>query len=189
MSYTVNPFWQQRIADTFKNALGAYPRVLMLRVDLRLPNTPAATDAAVISRFIDSLKVKISAYLLRKHREGNRRRMTDLRYIWAREHGEINGKKHYHVVLLLNREVWCSAGNYNDSTSLAGLIKQAWCSALRVDNDEYATLAHFPQNPACWIDLGNNEQLQEALVRASYLAKNHTKVTGDGERNFGCSQR
>lgn len=189
MNYTSNPFWQQRITDTLLNALKAYPRVLMLRVDLRLPNVQAATDAAVISRFIDSLKVKIAVYLLRKHREGNRKRMTDLRYIWAKEYGERNGKKHYHMVLLLNREVWCSAGNYNDPASLAGLIKQAWCSALRVGTQEYATLAHFPESPVYWIDRGNNEQLQEALLRASYLAKDHTKVTGDGERNFGCSQR
>ncbi len=118
MNKTFNPFWQQRITDTLLNALKAYPRVLMLRVDLRLPNVPAATDAAVISRFIDSLKVKIAMYLLRKHREGNRKRMTDLRYIWAKEYGERNGKKHYHMVLLLNREVWCSAGNYNDPASL-----------------------------------------------------------------------
>jgi hypothetical protein len=34
-------------------ALDAYPRVLMLRVDLRLPDAPAATDAAVISRFTE----------------------------------------------------------------------------------------------------------------------------------------
>ncbi|MHC1505424.1 inovirus Gp2 family protein, partial [Klebsiella pneumoniae] len=41
MSYTYDPYWQQRIADTFSCALNAYTRLLALRVDLRLPDTPA----------------------------------------------------------------------------------------------------------------------------------------------------
>lgn len=188
MNYTYHTSWNKRILDTFKNALNDYPRVFMLRVDLRLPNIPAATDSSVISRFTESLKAKIAACQKRKRREDKRVHHTTLRYIWAKEYGEINGKKHYHVVLLLNRNSWHCAGDYNDPNSLAGLIKQAWCSALRIDAQEYATLAHFPQDPALWIDQGNSSQLQQGLERASYLAKDYTKITGDGERNFGCSQ-
>ncbi|WP_048794820.1 YagK/YfjJ domain-containing protein, partial [Serratia sp. 506_PEND] len=70
--YTYHPYWQQRIADTFNCTLNAYTRVLALRVDLRLPDTPAATDAAVISRFIDALKARIDAYFKRHQREGKR---------------------------------------------------------------------------------------------------------------------
>ncbi|PWI77166.1 inovirus Gp2 family protein, partial [Enterobacter sp. CGMCC 5087] len=66
MSYTYHSHWHQRIADTFNCALNAYTRVLALRVDLRLPDSPAATDAAVISRFTDSLKARIDAYFQRK---------------------------------------------------------------------------------------------------------------------------
>ncbi|HFE0980596.1 MULTISPECIES: inovirus Gp2 family protein [Enterobacter cloacae complex] len=188
MNYIFNDFWQQRIAATFQNALDAYPRVLMLRVDLRLPDTPAATDAAVISRFTESLKAKITACQLRKKQEGKRVHPTTLRYVWAREFGERSGKKHYHVVLLLNRESWCGAGDYKSPHTLAGMIKQAWCSALQVDVLQHDTLANFPENPVLWIDRGNSAQLQQALARADYLAKDHTKVTGDGGRNFGCSQ-
>ena len=72
MSYTYDPYWQQRIADTFSCALNAYTRLLALRVDLRLPDTPAATDAAVISRFTDSLKARIDALQTRQRREGKR---------------------------------------------------------------------------------------------------------------------
>lgn len=188
MNQTVNPFWQQRTTDTFQNALAAYARVLMLRVDLRIPDVPAATDAAAISRFTDAMKAKIDAYIKRKQREGKRVHITTLRFIWVREFGERNGKKHWHVVLLLNRDTWCGAGDYRDPDSLAGMIKQAWCSALRVDAQQYSTLANFPQNPALWLDQGNASQLQQALARAAYLAKHHTKVSGDGERNFGCSR-
>ena len=188
MNQNLNPFWQQRIADTFQNALNDYTRVLMLRVDLRFPDAPAVTDAAVISRFTESLKAKITASQQRKKGEGKRVHSTTLRYIWAREYGEINANKHYHVVLLLNRDSWHCAGDYNSPYSLAGLTKQAWCSALRLDTQRYATLAHFPQNSALWINRDDPSQLQKGLERASYLAKHHTKVTGDGERNFGCSQ-
>lgn len=187
MNQSVNSFWQQRITDTFQNALGAYARTLMLRVDLRIPDCPADTDAAVISRFTASLKAKIDAYIQRKKQEGKRVHHTTLRFIWAREFGERNGNKHYHAVLLLNRDTWCSAGDYQYNGSLAGMIKQAWCSALRVDAGQYSTLVHFPDKPALWIDRGNEAQLQQGLARADYLAKHHTKES-DGDRNFGCSR-
>ncbi len=114
MKHTYNPYWQQRIADTFDCALKTHTRVLALRVDLRLPDGPAATDAAVISRFPASLKARIEALQLRKQREGKRIWPTTLRYAWSREFGELNGKKHYHLVLLLNRDTWCGPGDYND---------------------------------------------------------------------------
>ncbi|MCV3079612.1 inovirus Gp2 family protein, partial [Escherichia coli] len=69
MTYKYNPFWQQRIRETVRHALDVHPRLTALRVDLRLPDVPAATDAAVISRFINALKARIDAYQKRKHRE------------------------------------------------------------------------------------------------------------------------
>lgn len=188
MRYTYNTYWQKRINETLMTALDAHPRVLMLRVDLRTPNNQNSIDSAVISRFIDSLKAKIHACQQRKIKEGKRVHSTSLRYIWAREFGNANGRKHYHLVLLLNRDTWCSAGSFQSNTSLAGLIKQAWCSALHVNFDSYSTLAHFPTNPALWIDRENWYQIEQGLNRANYLAKDYTKVIGDGERNFGCSQ-
>jgi hypothetical protein len=65
---------------------------------------------AVISRFTDSLKARITALQARQRREGKRVWPTTLRFVWAREFGEIKGKKHYHAVLLLNRDTWCGPG-------------------------------------------------------------------------------
>lgn len=130
MTYKYNPFWQQRIRETVRHALNVHPRLTALRVDLRFPDVPAATDAAVISRFINALKARIDAYQKRKHREGKRVHPTTLHYAWAREFGVLRGKKHYHLLLLVNRDTWCRAGDYRDPGSLAGMIKQAWCSAL-----------------------------------------------------------
>ncbi|KFH91187.1 hypothetical protein GR07_23720, partial [Escherichia coli] len=62
MTYKYNPFWQQRIRETVRHALNVHSRLTALRVDLRFPDVPAATDAAVISRFINALKARIDAY-------------------------------------------------------------------------------------------------------------------------------
>lgn len=152
MTYKYNPLWQQRIRETVRHALNVHPRLTALRVDLRLPDVPAATDAAVISRFINALKARIDAYQKRKHREGKRVHPTTLHYVWAREFGEFKGKKHYHLMLLVNRDTWCRAGDYRAPESLAGMIKQAWCSALGVDVGCHATLVHFPVRPAVWLN-------------------------------------
>ncbi|EEU9980207.1 inovirus Gp2 family protein, partial [Escherichia coli] len=156
--------------------------------DLRLPDVPAATDAAVISRFINALKARIDAYQKRKHREGKRVHSSTLHYAWAREFGELKGKKHYHLLLLVNRDTWCRAGDYRAPGSLAGMIKQAWCSALGVDAGRYDTLAHFPDKPAVWLERDDETGFQQVLERSGYLAKEHTKARGTGERNFGCSR-
>ncbi|EQS89343.1 hypothetical protein G822_01228 [Escherichia coli HVH 164 (4-5953081)] len=186
---TGNPaFWQQRIRETVRHALNVHPRLTALRVDLRFPDVPAATDAAVISRFINALKARIDAYQKRKHREGKRVHPTTLHYVWAREFGECKGKKHYHLMLLVNRDTWCRAGDYRAPGSLAGMIKQAWCSALGVDVGCHATLVHFPAWPAVWLERDDDTGFQQVLERADYLAKEHTKAHCTGERNFGCSR-
>ncbi len=188
MTYKYNPFWQQRIRETVRHALDVHPRLTALRVDLRLPDVPAATDAAVISRFINALKARIDAYQKRKHREGKRVHSSTLHYARAREFGELKGKKHYHLLLLVNRDTRCRAGDYRAPGSLAGMIKQAWCSAPGVDAGRYDTLAHFPDKPAVWLERDDETGFQQVLERAGYLAKEHTKARGTGERNFGCSR-
>ncbi|MDS2077023.1 inovirus Gp2 family protein [Escherichia coli] len=188
MTHEYNPFWQQRIRETVLRALDVHPRLTALRVDLRLPDVPAATDAAVISRFINALKARINAYQKRKRREGKRVHPTTLHYAWAREFGELKGKKHYHLLLLVNRDTWCRAGDYRDPGSLAGMIKQAWCSALGVDTGDHTTLVHFPVRPAVWLARNDDTGFQQVLERADYLAKESTKAYGTGERNFGCSR-
>ncbi|WP_157908224.1 YagK/YfjJ domain-containing protein, partial [Escherichia coli] len=107
------------------------------------------------SRFINALKARIDAYQKRKYREGKRVHSSTLHYAWAREFGELKGKKHYHLLLLVNRDTWCSA--------------------LGVDAGRYDTLAHFPDKPAVWLERDDETGFQQVLERAGYLAKEHTK--------------
>ncbi len=90
--------------------------VSLIRVDLRFPEHMPVTimdpdpDSAVISRFFESLKAKIQAYQRKKRRTNKRVRATTLHYFWCREFGKEKGRKHYHVILLLNKDTWCSPG-------------------------------------------------------------------------------
>jgi hypothetical protein len=161
-------------------------RVLALRVDLRLPDT-AATDAAVISRFTDARKPALlpffSVNVARANASGRPRCVLS---------GYVNLAKSKEEALphgaVTEPGYVVRTGDYNDPDTLAGMIKQAWCSALQVDAEAHAVLARFPKSPVSWLERGNPAQLQQALAQAAYLAKRETKVTDDGERNFGCSR-
>jgi hypothetical protein len=182
----------QRSKETISKALDCHLRTFALRVDLRLPDELASIDPAVISRFIASLRAKIKSDLKRKEREGKRVHPCTLRFLWVREFNQGEGKKHYHVVLLLNKDTYTFMGDYNKvSDSLASMISHAWTSALNVDSLRYKTLTHFPKNP--WYSLNRNKDdfqdvYSKFIYRIEYLAKLRSKCNGDGERNFGCSQ-
>ncbi len=85
MTYKYNPSGSNVFVR--RHALNVHPRLTALRVDLRLPDVPAATDAAVISRFINALKARIDAYQKRKHREGKRVHSSTLHYARAGSSG------------------------------------------------------------------------------------------------------
>jgi len=70
-------------------------------------------------------------------------RATTLRYFWCREFGKEKGRKHYHVILLLNKDTWCSPGDFTVPSSLATLIQLAWCSALHLEPWQGNGLVHF----------------------------------------------
>ncbi len=68
---------------------------------------------------------------------------TTLRYFWCREFGKEKGRKHYHVILLLNKDTWCSPGDFSEPSSLATMILEAWCSALHLEAWQGDGLVHF----------------------------------------------
>ncbi|VCV82123.1 hypothetical protein BANRA_05072 [Escherichia coli] len=185
MTYKYNPFWQQRIREMVLCALDVHPRLTALRVDLRLPDVPAATDAAVISRFINALKARINAYQKRKRREGKRVHPTTLHYAGP----GVRGAKGKNTITCCcwSTGIRCRAGDYRDPGSLAGMIKQA-VQCPGVDTGDHTTLVHFPVRPAVWLARNDDTGFQQVLERADYLAKESTKAYGTGERNFGCSR-
>ncbi|HAN8831887.1 TPA: inovirus Gp2 family protein, partial [Escherichia coli] len=56
---------------------------------------------------------------------------------------EEENRKHYHVILLLNKDTWCSLGDFSEPSSLAAMIQEAWCSALHLEPWQGDGLVHF----------------------------------------------
>lgn len=198
----LNHNYVKRIQDAITKALNDYPRVMVLRVDLRLPEIETGSynsDSGIVTRFIVSLKAQIEADLLKKQHTGKRVHPCRVRHIWAREFNEC-GKKHYHVALLFNREAYAYPGSYTSADgeythNLAMMIMEAWVRALGlntvVNHQQYYPLVEFPAN--FYYHLSKNHhgftaQLSGVTERLHYLAKDYSKDNSDGQRNFGCSQ-
>lgn len=186
-----NPEFQAIIFNTVLKALEAHPRLMAIRCDLRFPleATHAETDPRVITRFIVSLKAKINADLKRKEKVWRRRLSCVLHYVWVREYGDVNGNKHYHVLLFVNKDVYHSLGDYLAlNGTLSTMINQAWCSATRLNHLDFFSLVHFAR--VFYLDKNKHVlqfQIERVVDHANYLAKNVTKRYGDGERSIGSS--
>lgn len=189
--------YMDRIQETIDKALLCHHRTLAVRVDLRLPDVDidtdmdAATDPACISRFIESLKAQIKTDLRRKIKTNMQVHSCVLRYVWVKEFSQ-EGKKHYHVLLLLNKHAYGFLGDYTkESGNLACMISRAWARALRVAYPENQSLTYFPDKPVCYLAYQKEFSFNaytELLYRSSYLAKFKSKSIGPDERSFGCSQ-
>lgn len=190
--YLYNPEYQSIIFNTILKALTAHPRTTVVRCDLRFPaniETESEHDSKVITRFFASLNAKLQADLKRKERLWGRRLSCELNYVWVREYGAINGRKHYHVLIFLNKDVYYSLGDIRvDAGNLAALIRQAWWSATRLNHPDFFGLVEFCQRH--YLDRNSSDsayQIQKLMEYANYLAKNETKRYGDGERSIGSS--
>ncbi|EEW0911026.1 inovirus Gp2 family protein [Escherichia coli O4] len=198
----LNKYQLKRIEQAIDKALDEYPRVMAIRVELHMPvrrplcdmlleDDYARTDAAAISRFNASLNAKIKHYELKQKNAGKRVRETSSRIVWAREFCPTNNKKHYHVLLLLNRDAFNSLGSFeSDKGTLLRFIREAWMSAVNLIYPKNRELVKIPDNPCYYIsakDGKQSEAYRELIFRSSYLAKEKSKCFTDGERNFGCS--
>ena len=161
----------------------------MGRNDLLIRTFPNL-EPGVISRMRESLKAKLDADRIRKKREGKRIYRCPLFIMWAKEYSE-SGKCHYHICLLFNKDAYYHLGDYEREDNLRGMITGAWYSALALQRDDCPDLVTFPDN--CRYVLDNEDadfedHYQALLTRLDYLTKVESKVFGEGDRNFGCSQ-
>ncbi|MEQ5400436.1 inovirus Gp2 family protein [Providencia rettgeri] len=190
--YSYNKKYQNVFVDVINQAVDEFPRTLALRVDLRFPaNYNYSRSSREITRFIESLKAKLSVDCLRKNKLWGRRWRNRLRYIWVRETGNSNRRKHYHALLLLNKDLYHGAGKFDSDNSLAALIQQAWYSALGLDSIMYSSLVHFPVSGVFHLNINKEDyeqKLNQLLKRMEYLAKDYTKNYDDGYRSIGRSR-
>lgn len=198
-----NQHHMDRIRETLDKCLQEYSRTFVLNIILRLPDENYEyykADPKLITKFIESLKSQIEHTQKRKAAQGKRIRSCNVRYVWSREFGEEKGKKHYHVALMLNNDVYCNAGTYYPIEglyihNLALMIMEAWMRTLSLnatpDYQKHYQLAHFVKQGDFRLDKNDEkfEYYYDQLGRSlSYLTKLATKDGSDGMRNFGCSQ-
>jgi hypothetical protein len=196
-TYLLNARYAERTRQVFDAATEQYPRLAVFRADLRFPvDGTGRRDERVISRFIDSLKTHMTSLFNTKRQAGiTCDHPTSLRFIWCREYGLQSGNRHYHVVLLLNKDAFHRLGSFHPPEcgklpSLANLIQKAWCSALSLPWPQYASRVRFPDGQPVWIERNSQDYLTQysrAYEWALYLSKEASKQYGDG-RSFGCSQ-
>lgn len=192
-----NAYYMQRLESLTAFVMNEHGRVLAFGLDLSLPqhNQHKGYESAVITRFIASLKAQIAAYLKRRSREGKRIYPCPVYYAWAREFGELNGNKHYHLVLLVNREVFsCMMLKLGVKGTGRGLLltmaAKAWSHALKLKGKAKEKVSY---HLAGVFELNRREgthspDCEDYLKRICYLAKKRSKENEGGERNFGCSQ-
>ncbi|QIP57516.1 inovirus Gp2 family protein [Hafnia alvei] len=198
-----NERYIDKLRGVINIALATHTRTMAIIMLLRFPdyndcddsiaNTPDMSSG-VFSRFIESLDAKITAYQRRLQSRGQRIYTCKLTYAWVREYG-AEGKPHYHAVLFVNKDTFCSLGDFTRrSDNLGSFIEEAWSSALKTqDTPEYRTLVHFPDNPLYYLN-GNADNFEAASAyeslsfRLSYLAKERSKIYSREQRSFGGSQ-
>ncbi|OHT22348.1 hypothetical protein A3Q29_11045 [Providencia stuartii] len=190
--HSYNENYQNIFVDVINLAVAEFPRTLALRVDLRFPvNYEYSDSSREITRFIESLKAKLKVDCLKKNKRWGRRWRNRLRYVWVREMGNCNLRKHYHALLLFNKDLYHCAGIFDSDDSLAALIQQAWCGVLGLSPALYRSLVNFPIKGAFHLNINREDyerQLTELLERMNYLAKDYTKCYGDGYRSIGRSR-
>jgi len=179
--------------QVMQHAIHEHPRTLAIRVDLRYPRYyQHEWNSAVMARFFDKFQYLLNNDYLERLNRGVKAYSTSLRYVWCRETTE-DSPCHYHVMLFLNRDAYYKLGDFNNlQQGLAGMIRLAWASALKVDVTEPLGAVHFPENPTYKLDAYSpsfQQDFQDVFYRASYFAKAETKQWGDRTRSFGSSRK
>lgn len=163
----------------------------MMRFDLHVPDNyamSALTDNSLIARFFASLKSKIACSQAHSMRAGNRVNQTDLRYIWCRESSTF-GRTHFHVAILVNQDAYAFIGKFDlTSNNMFTRIHEAWASALGIYVDDVLGLVNIPPNPVYLLHRDDEQSIQEAFYRVSYLSKLDTKQFDAGIHSFGSSR-
>ena len=199
----LNDRYLDKFEHVINNALREHPRTLAVRVDLRLSPKWFNNDdmlschpnlsSDLMTRFIRSLMAKIESYRQRLQRQGKRAHPCTLRYYWVKE-SETLHYPHYHTVLFFNKDLFRRLGCFDsESRDLGSMIQEAWLSALGLKGqDEYRALVHFPDNSIYVLDRNQPDfevHYQALVFRASYLAKDRSKVYSALDRSIGCSQK
>ncbi|MGM0694034.1 MAG: YagK/YfjJ domain-containing protein [Pseudomonadota bacterium] len=172
-------------------------RTLAFRLDLRFPQAmpvgPIHADNACLNRFFYALRKELDA--------AGTKYQTKIRYLWAREQ-DTSDKPHYHLMLLLNYDAFCSLGCFSPSfdggyemDNLYHRCVRAWSWAIGWPMHDMAGRVHvatdkLTQQPYVYRQ-HRDDAATFALVfyAASYLCKAYSKPIAQGIRCHQGSSR
>ena len=193
--YTINEDMFGRFISVLDMAVDANRRVFAFRVDLRLPagmNLTPEIEKRLVDRFVASFKAKVKHNRAMVIKLNPNAHDTDVRYSWARE-VSADGVVHYHFVFYLNRDAFNSLGSFKAKNgNLYTRLVEAWASALGITAGETVGLVHVTENAMFHLNVNsdNYAEVRERLGHnLSYLAKEETKVLGDGKHRYGYSRK
>lgn len=187
----------ERTEQVFFNALNQYNRVLAFRIDLRfpewMPSYVAQQDNHVINAFLKRLQRSLD--------QAETKYRSIVRFTWAREQDQSD-KPHYHVLLLINYDMYNSLGalfsSHSGSYEGKGLYHQivrAWGHAMGVESVQCKGLVNVTEDyntKKPWIaclSRFDQQGLSDAFYRASYLCKAYSKHYGQKFHCFGSSRQ
>lgn len=189
--YQINDYCFTRFKSVVDKSLGDCKRVFAFRVDLRFPTGVYVDESRVMDKFIASLKAKINHSRKKRLDVDPYARTTKLRYCWAREESVQSGQSHYHLFMLVNKNVFNSLGVFElGRDNMYNRLVEAWGSALGIGTYDAFGLVHIPNNHGYHLDQrsdGFYADLSLLLTRLSYLAKLETKENKCSRNSFGCS--
>ena len=180
--------------DVIESFVNHHPRTFAVRVDLRYPEYYSLEyrhTRCAMRRFSESLDSQIKAERKRALKAStiNRVHETKLGYIWAREYGPQSHRPHFHVLILVNRDVYCTLGSISiERDNLYARIVKAWASSLGLDPEEAVGLVHISKQGQYHVFKNDRATVAELIRRVSYLCKLETKMFNNGERTFGSSR-
>lgn len=177
---------------TMQRALNEHQRTFAFRVDLRFPEKLGAAafiaSNIMMERFFASFKAKIRHNRATAKKKNRHAHDTTVRYVWAREIGH-GGKPHFHLVIFLNNDAFFSLGLFESKQkNMFHRLQEAWASALRLHINQVIGLVEIPNNPCYYVQLDEQESVEQLFFRASYLCKSATKSYGNGCHGFGSSR-
>lgn len=178
------------------DAMNANLRTLAIRLDLRYPDAmpvgPMHADNACLSRFFTALQQEL--------KDAHTKYPPDLRYVWCREQNNSD-KPHYHLLLLLNYDAFCSLGNFAHSApgqyhrdNLYHRCVRAWQCAIGLHGPSPQGLVNVAQDRLTQaynvhtLHRHDTAAFHDVFRASSYLCKVATKPVGSGVRGFGSSQ-
>jgi len=106
------------IHDVISHMRRIHPRLMVFRIDLRIPGDYDKPEDKLMTRFFASFNAKIEALEIRAMRSKKRVRHSEVGYIWAKER-DNSVNSHFHVAIFLNHDAFHRLGGFTSKDGIA----------------------------------------------------------------------